>query len=50
VIDQVAAVIILQGALDTERTSGEPPGRLVGGEAAGDVGAGGAGTDMKVEE
>ena len=31
VIDQAAAVIILQGALDTERSTGVPPGRLVGG-------------------
>jgi putative holliday junction resolvase len=29
VIDQVAAVIILQNALDSERTSGRPPGALV---------------------
>ncbi len=29
VIDQAAAVIILQGALDAERSSGRPPGRLV---------------------
>jgi putative holliday junction resolvase len=29
VIDQVAAVIILQHALDAERTSGSPPGALV---------------------
>ncbi|AYF99118.1 Holliday junction resolvase RuvX [Protaetiibacter intestinalis] len=29
VIDQVAAVIILQNALDSERTSGRPPGTLV---------------------
>ncbi|MET3768087.1 putative Holliday junction resolvase [Marisediminicola sp. UYEF4] len=29
VIDQVAAVIILQHALDFERTSGTPPGTLV---------------------
>ncbi len=29
VIDQVAAVIILQHALDAERTSGSPPGTLV---------------------
>jgi putative Holliday junction resolvase len=50
VIDQVAAVIILQGALDTERTTGEPPGHLLSARAGDDVGAGGAGTDMKVEE
>ncbi len=29
VIDQVAATIILQHALDTERASGQPPGTLV---------------------
>ncbi|WP_172582746.1 Holliday junction resolvase RuvX [Subtercola boreus] len=29
VIDQVAAVILLQHALDVERTSGNPPGQLV---------------------
>ena len=29
VIDQVAAVIILQNALDSERSSGRPPGALV---------------------
>lgn len=29
VVDQAAAVIILQGALDAERSSGRPPGRLV---------------------
>lgn len=29
VIDQVAAVIILQNALDFERTAGRPPGELV---------------------
>lgn len=29
VIDQAAAVIILQGALDQERQTGRPPGRLV---------------------
>ena len=42
VIDQAAAVIILQGALDAERSSGVAPGRIVG--------AGGAGDDEKVEE
>lgn len=31
VVDQVAAVIILQSALDAERSSGRPPGRPVGG-------------------
>jgi len=30
VIDQVAAVIIVQHALDLERSSGRPPGQLVG--------------------
>src|SRR6188508_1618877 len=29
VVDQVAAVVILQSALDTERSSGRPPGSLV---------------------
>jgi putative Holliday junction resolvase len=29
VIDQAAAVLILQGALDAERSSGRPPGELV---------------------
>lgn len=29
VIDQAAAVLILQGALDAERNSGRPPGELV---------------------
>jgi putative Holliday junction resolvase len=29
VVDQEAAVVILQGALDAERGSGTPPGRLV---------------------
>ncbi|MEV0264205.1 Holliday junction resolvase RuvX [Streptomyces sp. NPDC050617] len=29
VVDQAAAVIILQNALETERTSGEPPGEAV---------------------
>jgi hypothetical protein len=31
VVDQAAAVIILQTALDAERHSGTAPGRLVGG-------------------
>ncbi len=30
VVDQVAAVVILQNALDTERTTGAPPGEQVG--------------------
>lgn len=29
VVDQVAAVVVLQGALDAERASGRPPGSLV---------------------
>jgi putative Holliday junction resolvase len=33
VIDQVAAVIILQNALDSERSAGKPPGSLVGPDA-----------------
>jgi len=37
VVDQAAAALILQGALDTERTTGEPAGELVGSAA----GAGG---------
>jgi putative Holliday junction resolvase len=32
VVDQAAAVIILQTALDTERASGRPPGDLVAGD------------------
>lgn len=31
VVDQAAAVLILQAALDAERSSGRPPGELVGG-------------------
>jgi putative Holliday junction resolvase len=31
VVDQAAAVLILQAALDTEKSSGLPPGELVGG-------------------
>jgi putative Holliday junction resolvase len=54
VIDQAAAVIILQGALDAERATGLVPGRLLtespSVRSEGDVGAGGAGADMKVEE
>lgn len=34
VVDQVAAVIILQTALDAERASGRPPGEIVAGEAS----------------
>jgi putative holliday junction resolvase len=37
VVDQAAAALILQGALDTERTTGKPVGELVGSAA----GAGG---------
>jgi putative holliday junction resolvase len=37
VVDQAAAALILQGALDTERTTGKPAGELVGSTA----GAGG---------
>jgi putative holliday junction resolvase len=36
VIDQVAAVIILQNALDSERSAGRPPGVLVESESGGD--------------
>ena len=68
VIDQAAAVIILQGALDAERMAGKAPGQVLGpGRDAervteqapgqipgvgndGDVGAGGAGADVKVDE
>jgi putative Holliday junction resolvase len=31
VVDQAAAVLILQAALDLEKSSGLPPGELVGG-------------------
>jgi putative Holliday junction resolvase len=34
VVDQAAAVLILQHALDTERATGRPPGELVPGETA----------------
>jgi putative Holliday junction resolvase len=30
IVDQVAAIVILQSALDTERSTGRPPGSLVG--------------------
>ena len=33
VVDQAAAVIILQSALDTERATGRPPGKIVKGGA-----------------
>lgn len=36
VVDQVAAVVILQGALDAERASGRPPGSLVDPESGSD--------------
>jgi len=36
VIDQAAAVIILQAALDAERSSGQPPGRVVAREDSAD--------------
>lgn len=50
VIDQAAAVIILQGALDAERTAGSAPGHVLGAGLDSDVGAGGAGTDVRVDE
>jgi putative Holliday junction resolvase len=68
VIDQAAAVIILQGALDAERqqegrrgrSSGraldagrvtkKAPGQIPGVGNDGDVGAGGAGADVRVDE
>jgi putative Holliday junction resolvase len=34
VVDQAAAVLILQHALDTERATGRPPGEIVGGHTA----------------
>ncbi len=34
VVDQAAAVIILQSALDTERATGRPPGELVKGDVS----------------
>jgi putative Holliday junction resolvase len=46
VIDQVAAVIILQHALDLERSSGRPPGQLVGAPDATD----GARTEPDTDE
>jgi putative Holliday junction resolvase len=53
IIDQAAAVIILQGALDAERSSGAAPGRLAGptGQIEGDgnrhgKGDRGVGTDL----
>jgi putative holliday junction resolvase len=50
VIDQAAAVIILQGALDAERTVGKAPGQVLGAGNDGDVGAGGTGADVRVDE
>jgi putative Holliday junction resolvase len=50
VIDQAAAVIILQGALDAERTAGRAPGHVLGVAKDRDVGAGGAGADARVDE
>jgi putative Holliday junction resolvase len=50
VIDQAAAVIILQGALDAERTAGTAPGHILGEGLDGDVSAGGAGADARVDE
>jgi putative Holliday junction resolvase len=58
VIDQAAAVIILQSALDAERTAGTAPGQvLVVAQREGpkakendDVGAGGTATDVRVDE
>ena len=35
VVDQAAAVVILQSALDTERSSGSPPGETVAGDSSG---------------
>jgi putative Holliday junction resolvase len=35
VVDQAAAVVILQNALDTERSTGAPPGELVAGGSVG---------------
>lgn len=50
VIDQAAAVIILQGALDAERTAGKAPGQVLGAGNDSDVGAGGTGADVRVDE
>ena len=35
VIDQAAAALLLQGALDAERQTGNPPGELVGARQGG---------------
>lgn len=37
VVDQVAAVVILQAALDAERASGQPPGSLIEGSDSADT-------------
>jgi putative Holliday junction resolvase len=37
VVDQAAAVLILQHALDTERATGRPPGEVVRGEMTGEL-------------
>lgn len=37
VVDQAAAVVILQHALDTERATGTPPGEIVLGDTAADT-------------
>jgi putative Holliday junction resolvase len=37
VVDQAAAVLILQHALDTERATGHPPGEIVRGENTGEA-------------
>lgn len=37
VVDQVAAVVILQAALDAERSSGRPPGSLIEGDDSADT-------------
>jgi putative Holliday junction resolvase len=50
VIDQAAAVIILQSALDAERTAGTAPGQVLAVGTDSDVGAGGTGTDVKADE
>jgi putative holliday junction resolvase len=50
VIDQAAAVIILQGALDAERFAGNAPGQVLEAGRDRDVGAGGAGNDVRVDE
>jgi putative Holliday junction resolvase len=50
VIDQAAAVIILQGALDAERTAGKAPGQVLGAGNDSDVGAGGTGADVRVDD